>query len=343
MAQNLSLRSGVFGGALLLSLALLIHPAGGQDHMNGADGKQIISDGHSGNHSGVAVHKPDYPPTYFALLDHRVLIYAHVTLMILAWVFALPVGEWCSRNAALCPSSLTVYTSLAVMLSIAQSRFTLVLQLAFLGVNMLGVILATVYNAKTPDLYPNNAHHTIGWVATWVMVAQVTVGLVGRIAGAFNERYSRDSGERQAFIPASSNDHWHGIANDYADPDTHRMSNDSGQGTEPKTESLRGNSISSSDGGESQEVNKEFDDRNDGSSDAVLTLLPRGGMLAPKAVIFASTRAWSYVNISYRVIDRIILPLGFIALTTGIVTFGRFFVSRIPPNDKHHRREINLS
>jgi len=35
----------------------------------------------------------EYPPTYFALADHRVVIYAHIGLMVLAWVFLLPPGK----------------------------------------------------------------------------------------------------------------------------------------------------------------------------------------------------------------------------------------------------------
>lgn len=34
-----------------------------------------------------------YPPTYFAHPDHKAAIYAHIALMVLAWVFALPVGK----------------------------------------------------------------------------------------------------------------------------------------------------------------------------------------------------------------------------------------------------------
>lgn len=40
--------------------------------------------------------KPDpdsYPPTYFALIDHAGVIYAHIGIMVLAWVFVLPAGE----------------------------------------------------------------------------------------------------------------------------------------------------------------------------------------------------------------------------------------------------------
>jgi hypothetical protein len=34
-----------------------------------------------------------YPPTYFALRDHSNIIYAHMGLMTVAWVFMLPPGK----------------------------------------------------------------------------------------------------------------------------------------------------------------------------------------------------------------------------------------------------------
>jgi hypothetical protein len=40
-----------------------------------------------------------YPPTYFALTEHRGAIYGHIGLMVLAWVFILPPGK--ARNEPL--------------------------------------------------------------------------------------------------------------------------------------------------------------------------------------------------------------------------------------------------
>lgn len=34
----------------------------------------------------------EYPPTYFALAEHRGVLVAHIALMILAWVVVLPLG-----------------------------------------------------------------------------------------------------------------------------------------------------------------------------------------------------------------------------------------------------------
>ena len=131
------------------------------------------------------------------------------------------------------------------MFSLARSRLTLALQFVFLAVNALGVLLGTIYNASTPDLYPNNAHHKIGWVATWVVCAQLLVGLVGRVAGAFNNRSRRSAvpkgrrtlDERGAFIPVSAGamaEHALRFPASTGSAGPYRLSNDSGQGTEPE-------------------------------------------------------------------------------------------------------------
>lgn len=35
----------------------------------------------------------EYPPTYFALGEHTAAIYGHIALMVIAWVFVLPIGK----------------------------------------------------------------------------------------------------------------------------------------------------------------------------------------------------------------------------------------------------------
>jgi hypothetical protein len=35
----------------------------------------------------------EYPPTYFALDEHTAAIYGHIALMVIGWVFVLPVGK----------------------------------------------------------------------------------------------------------------------------------------------------------------------------------------------------------------------------------------------------------
>ncbi|KND90904.1 putative membrane protein C3B8.06 [Tolypocladium ophioglossoides CBS 100239] len=302
MKSIATLRS-TYAGALALGL-LFAQVALGHGH--GDAGVTVHGDvadhvhGH-GNESALSMDQADYPPTYFAHPDHVGLVCAHIALMVLAWVFVLPV---------------------AVMLSLAKSRYTLASQFVFLATNAFGLLLATIYNAQTPDLYPNNAHHKLGWVVTWVVSAQVLVSLVGWVAGAVGGERSRRSPERLAFIPVS--------------PDPvdggYRMSNDSGQGSEPKTESLRSNSVSTLDDDEGlpmpspRKDEYEGGDQDDDHFDDMLLSPPApASPLASKAATVISSRVWKYLDLLYRVIDRIILPFGFAALTTGIVTFGRFF------------------
>ncbi|PNH27736.1 hypothetical protein VD0002_g10084 [Verticillium dahliae] len=133
---------------IILILSNIITPV--LSHDNGHDAA-TMSDGGS--------HTEALPPSYFDLADHAAAMYAHITLMVVAWVLVLP---------------------LAVMLSLARSRYTLASQSVFLAFNALGVLVGAIYNAATPDLYPNNAHHKAGWVFTWIALAQVCIGLFGR-------------------------------------------------------------------------------------------------------------------------------------------------------------------
>ncbi|KAL2751928.1 hypothetical protein ACRALDRAFT_2114916 [Sodiomyces alcalophilus JCM 7366] len=273
--------------------------------------------GHADNPMGGGAHapagndaKPDpdsYPLSYFALADHAGIIYAHIAIMVIAWVFLLPVS---------------------VMLSLARSRYTLALQFVFLAANALGVLLSMIYNAKTPDLYPNNAHPRVGWVATCVITTQVLVGLLGRIAGHWRKRPAADYGngaEHHAFIPvptASVEDQRRLDEIRFSSP--YRPSNDSGQGTELSTESGQTSPRYS-------DARKEYADAedDDGIEDGLPMPMPsensRGTSVLRRMSGLISPRVWRWLMIAYDVVDRTILFLGFIAFCLGIVTFGRFF------------------
>ncbi|KAI1646900.1 uncharacterized protein F4817DRAFT_118827 [Daldinia loculata] len=259
--------------------------------------------------------KPDpesYPPTYFSHPEHVVEIYTHIALMVVGWVIMLP---------------------LAVMFSIARSRYTLPVQFLFLITNALGIVLGITYNANTPDLYPNNAHHKLGWLVTWVVSAQVFISLVGRVAGVVGRKGTEGVGreEEQAFIPVSTEAMAeHQRINDALYSHPYRHSNDSGQGTEPSTESLRSNSLSTVVG---QESPIELSDRRihyDDLEDVQFKPAEVLGSKKTNSIIarFAgkiSTRAWKVLMFAYNFVDRTILILGYITLCTGVITFGRFF------------------
>jgi len=228
------------------------------------------------------------------------------------------------------------------MLSLARSRYTLLAQILFTAVNAMGVLLAINYDANTPDLYPNNAHHPIGWLVTCVAGAQLVISVLSRVAGAIGRRGGRtgSSHERVSFIPVSTE----AMAEHESQfPSGRRFSNDSGQGTEPKTESLRSPSLSS--GAESptpplhdvplQNAHEGYGEESGDSSDfgVGMPAFARSGRaytLAQRVSgkVFSPFRK-SFMFV-YHFVDRIILVLGFVALCTGIVTFGRFFVSPRP-------------
>lgn len=209
-------------------------------------------------------------------------------------------------------------------MSLAKSRYVLPSQFVFLGTNALGLILGTIYNASTPDLFPNNAHHRIGWVITWVISAQVVVSLLRRVGGALKGADSELAEEHRSFIPLPT-DAPEARAY-YGD----RLSNDSGQGSEPTTESLRSNSISTLGDHEHQPMstfNKELDEEDD--FDGPIMPMPEAQPQSKTTLVaikVLSSKVWKYIDFGYKAVDRIILPFGFIAYTSGIATYGRLFV-----------------
>jgi hypothetical protein len=212
-------------------------------------------------------------------------------------------------------------------LSLAKSRYVLASQFVFLAVNALGLVLGTIYNAATPDLYPNNAHHRIGWIITWIVSAQVVVSLLRRIGGAFKGTGSELAEERRAFIPLPT-DAPEARSNYYYGD---RLSNDSGQGSEPTTESLRSNSVSTLEEHDRRALSnfdKELDEEED--FDGPIMPMPESAPQSKTtlmAIKVLSSKVWKYIDFGYKTVDRIILPFGFIAYTSGIATYGRLFVS----------------
>ena len=169
------------------------------------------------------------------------------------------------------------------------------------------------------------------------MSAHILVSAVGWIAGAVRDTKVRPGSEGRSFVPLSTeamledqycarsdhNDHYQ-----FSSP--YRQSDDSGQGTEPNTESLRSSSSSSVGGIDEippHSLQKEFEEEEDDLEAMPLSSQSRKSVLVTQAAKLVNFRIWRYLDIGYRVVNRIILPFGFIALTTGVVTFGRFFVS----------------
>lgn len=77
--------------AVVLGIAPLVVAHGA--HEAGADAMEMDMGMAHGADEPKAESK-SYPPTYFALADHAAIMYAHIGLMVLAWVFVLPIGKF---------------------------------------------------------------------------------------------------------------------------------------------------------------------------------------------------------------------------------------------------------
>ncbi|KAG5656627.1 hypothetical protein KAF25_010180 [Fusarium avenaceum] len=247
-----------------------------------------------------------YSDTYFSHTQHNGLIYTHIALMILSWVFLLPV---------------------AVMFSLANSRFTLPAQFVFLAFNILGVIFSVSYNAQTPDLYPNNAHHKIGSIVTWVVCAQILLSGIRYIVGAPTSNGKKLDNERLAFLPVSTHEVNPSWRNDYRNDGPYRGTGEAGLGIESNSSSLHSGSASTLNGMESsfELARKEYDEDDENFEELPLSFPLFRGAFAQHASKLATSRIWKYMDTIRKLADRVILPFGFLTIVTGVVTFGRFF------------------
>lgn len=221
---------------------------------------------------------------------------------------------------------MTALNHTAVMLSIASSRYTVLTQIVFIALSTVGMLTAMVYNARTPDLYPNNAHHKIGWIITAVVAAHVVAGVISRRKFAQPTFGSEGQAHEQPFMSlATTLDD-----QDYADESQEfRLYGESSRQISISTPNSLG---STSDITQLEAYDDEWElpaCRNFGSTRRV----PHQGRFSAVINFLESLRwtitsrsPWTYLRYTYKVTDRIILPFGFIAFTTGIATFGRFFV-----------------
>ncbi|EXJ94629.1 hypothetical protein A1O1_03025 [Capronia coronata CBS 617.96] len=294
--------------AVLLHLAWLTAAHGGDEHA-----AMDMGDGDAHEKKPLDDNDQYSLPSYAGLGMHGNMIMAHIVLMVLAWFFILPIG---------------------VVFSVSRSRFALPVQFLFLILNGLGVLFGTVYNINTPDLYENNAHHKIGWIATWVVAAQVIMSLLFTYSGR-GKANQVSAAERAAFLPVSIENMAHHDTTPYTD---HRWSGDSGQGTEQSsTLHSRDGSLSTPhrdgfDDFEKPEPEPEPESEDDEPAIPQSHPSPRwrrfnvlDKYLSARVPNLLSAKLLRIFEIAYEVIDRTILVLGFIALVTGGVTYAGIF------------------
>ncbi|KAG9229641.1 integral membrane protein-like protein [Amylocarpus encephaloides] len=301
--QPLSREGLPLAGAFLLALAS-IASAHGQD-----DGTRInMGDSELSPPTVDSSPTPAESSTYFHYSDHSRMMVGHIILMAIGWVFILPIG---------------------VMLSICGSRYCFPVRFLFLATNAVGVLLATIYNASTPNLYPNNAHHKLGWILTWVASTQPLMGIIGAHAHAGRKGNSKGHGGRETCIPISVEAMAaHQPLNSLRFEQSCRFSNDSGQGTELNTESLRSQSISStrSNNPPLAEMRHELEDVNLEETAGLLGGSRLEQVLSKRISRLLSAKVQKLFQFFYNSIDRSILMLGWVSILTGVITYGGFFI-----------------
>lgn len=245
-------------------------------------------------------------PSYAGLEGTSSMMAAHIGLMTLAWFLVLPFG---------------------VMFSVARSKLALPVQFVFLVLNGLGVVCGTIYNINTPDLYPNNAHHKIGWIATWVVTAQVIMSLLFLYSGRRTPEKVKVS-ESTAFLPSSL----HSINRSMH---KYRWSTDSGAETHVNSPSGSARSSRTLSPDRDYDYQKAEMEEPEDMEDIPIepaqekptwfknTKLDR--YLSTRIPKMASSKVAGVAEVIYEIIDRTVLILSFVAIMTGIVTYAGIF------------------
>ncbi|KAL7332414.1 hypothetical protein PS15p_204464 [Mucor circinelloides] len=111
----------------------------------------------------------DEPMSYALFPDEKGYFYIHVTMMVIAFWILMPIG---------------------IMLGIAKSSLHVPIQMLAFCFAMVGFFFAKLYGHSTPHLYKGNSHHTLGWILFLFLIAQMSVGVVRKVANAIGRNSS---------------------------------------------------------------------------------------------------------------------------------------------------------
>ena len=279
------------------------------------------------------------PQSYFTYPALGGLMLGHIILMTIAWIVFLPICKYISKAATILttPNRCVV----GVMLSVARSWLALPAQLSFLGLHSVGLLLGALYSFKTPDLYENNAHNKIGWIITWIIVAQCIIGLV-KLAFNFKKHHDGYAEEQSSFLPITIE----ALAQHHQEaylPDEYRYSRDSGHFT--ASENSRSQSISSMHDQESEEHQKFLEYQNRHADTDPEYAEKQGFLGSTKAQSVAtciaaliSQRTMRALSFAYHAIDCVSMLFGFAAIVSGAAVYGGVFVSYDQDFHRRHRQ-----
>jgi hypothetical protein len=205
----------------------------------------------------------------------------------------------------------------AVVFSIARSRFTIPVQFAFLAVNGLGLFTSIIYNAKTPDFYPHNAHHKLGWAVSWL----ATMWFIMTFLNLYMARYEK-SKERHAMTTDNIAQY------DRLQDQDLRWSRDSGHDSATLCSGSRSPS-SDSVPPHKFEMPEEGDEENESEEQGFIQNSLVNRFLSRRIPRVSSNRAVTAFKVVFTLIERCMPVLGFASLISGGVVYGGLYVSKV--------------
>ena len=212
------------------------------------------------------------------------------------------------------------------MLSAARSRPAVLVQLGFLGINCMGLLFSAIYTSNVPDLYEGNAHHTLGWILVWIVVAQCIMAVIKLYADR-PRLVGRLHNVSPTPISAEAMAQHHQLHGTFAQQ-RGGYTDDAGNGTAsetPRTDSMSG----TTDCGDEflHDVQKPQDADSEVDVTEKRSLLGRNAADRFLSNMRVRRKLMSVINTVYQLVNYSILLLGFVAITTGVVLYGGIFVS----------------
>ncbi|KAL3477190.1 hypothetical protein BJX99DRAFT_257666 [Aspergillus californicus] len=245
------------------------------------------------------------PTTYFTLGAHKLAMRTHIILMVLSWIIILPI---------------------ATMLSLARSRYTCFVRLAFTAANTIGILFGVAYKSRTPDLYPGSAHSAVGWIATGITAAQVSHLLVGPITKLF--RFARRNETKTGrYILSPMRESFQSLRSHPLGLSRHGSIDVEATHVLIDSDTSHSRSSGFTSGGDTYL----------GESDSIPVLQRDPSPVFSKmlsAPFLSRTRR--LISLIHNVMDSTILLMGFVALCTGVVTFWGLFQGQTVFNGVAH-------
>ena len=194
--------------------------------------------------------------------------------------------------------------------------------------NGIALLVGSIYNNKTPDLYENNSHHKLGWIVTWIVIAQSVMAIL-KLYGGRSEFHGANTQE-QSFGPTPVS--MEAIAQHQQmqerDECLHNFRNGSDSDT-PRTHSMSG--TTDCEDNPARDYHQKQDDESEADYTEKRSLLGNGAVdrFLSSIPLSMPNRVMTAIDVAHNAIDRVILLLGFLAITTGAVVYGGVFVSNI--------------